>query len=235
VAGHQGLSHSHIDPHADGRQASKSDIQEVEKNGGSMKNHLARLVTIFAFACLLLVPATLAQDKPKTHVEIPTIAARLEDVSSPEAIVKADYESISGGVGVPRQWARDLALYDPNARYISVYREPKTGQLTPWTPTQQEYVDEADAHLVSVGFIERELAHKTYRFGNIATVLSSFEGREQSTGKVLYRGVNIYQLYFDGKRWWISSSACDGEHNINPIPPELLPKDQRATRASNAR
>jgi len=53
-------------------------------------------------------------------------------VASPEAIVKADYESISGGVGVPRQWARDLTLYDPNARYISVYREPTTGQLTPW-------------------------------------------------------------------------------------------------------
>jgi CubicO group peptidase (beta-lactamase class C family) len=164
------------------------------------------------------------QDKPKAHVAIPVIAARPEDVSSPEAIVRADYDSISGGVGVPRQWARDLTLYDPNARYISVYREPKTGQLTPWTPTQPEYADEADAHAVRVGFIERELAHKTYRFGNIATVLSSFEGKEQSTGKVLYRGVNIYQLYFDGKRWWISSSACDGEHNINPIPPELLPQ-----------
>ena len=166
------------------------------------------------------------QDKPKPHVQISVIAARPEDVSSPEAIVKADYESISGGVGVPRQWARDLTLYDPTARYISVYREPKTGRLTPWTPTQPEYVDEADAHLVRVGFIERELAHKTYRFGNIATVLSSFEGKEQSTGKVLYRGVNIYQIYFDGKRWWISSSACDGEHNINPIPPELLPKEK---------
>jgi CubicO group peptidase (beta-lactamase class C family) len=130
------------------------------------------------------------QDKPKAHVAIPVIAARPEDVSSPEAIVRADYESISGGVGVPRQWARDLTLYDPNARYISVYREPKTGQLTPWTPTQPEYVDEADAHAVRVGFIERELAHKTYRFGNIATVLSSFEGKEQSTGKVLY----LYEL-----------------------------------------
>lgn len=60
-----------------------------------MMNHLARLVTISAFACLMLVPATLAQDKPKTHVEIPTIPARPEDVASPEAIVKADYESIA--------------------------------------------------------------------------------------------------------------------------------------------
>jgi len=189
-----------------------------------MNNKLAFWLVSSAISLFGAAAGALAQDKPKAHVPIPIIAARPEDVASPEAIVKADYESISGGVGVPRQWARDLTLYDPNARYFSVYRESKTGQLTRWTPTQQEYVDEADAHFVSVGFTERELAHETYRFGNIATVLSSFEGKEQSTGKVLYRGVNIYQLYFDGKRWWISSSACDGEHNINPIPPDLLPK-----------
>ena len=71
--------------------------------------------------------------------------------------------------------------------------------------TEQEYADEADEHFVRTGFTERELAHKIYRFGNVATVFSSYEGKETSTGKLLSRGVNIYQLYFDGKRWWISS------------------------------
>jgi hypothetical protein len=55
-----------------------------------------------------------------------------------------------------------------------------------------EYVDEADAHLVSEGFIEREVAHRIYRFGNVATVMSSYEGRLTSTGKPYSRGVNIY-------------------------------------------
>ena len=39
----------------------------------------------------------------KRHVEVPTIAPRPEDVGSIEGIVNASYETISGGVGVPRQ------------------------------------------------------------------------------------------------------------------------------------
>jgi len=79
------------------------------------------------------------------------------------------------------------------------------------------------------------VAHKIHRFGNVATVFSSYEGKFTSTGKLYTRGVNIYQLYYDGKRWWISSVTWDAENYVNPIPPELLPKEQRATRASNAR
>jgi hypothetical protein len=187
-----------------------------------LKNCLARRIGIGVFLVLLFTLATLAQDKSKARVVVPVISARPEDVSSIEAIIKADYEAISGGVGVPRQWARDLTLYDPNARFISVYREPKTGQLTPWTPTLQEYADDADAHFVSEGFTEHELAHKIYRFGNVATVLSSYEGKLAS-GKLYSRGVNIYQLYYADKRWWISSVSWDAENFINPIPAELSP------------
>jgi hypothetical protein len=188
-----------------------------------MKNRFVRRISIWAFTYLTFTLLTLAQDKPKASVDIPVIPARSEDVGSIEAIVKADYESISGGVGVPRQWARDLTLYDPNARSFSVYKDSKTSALAIWSPTLKEYADEADAHLVSEGFTEHELAHKIYRFGNVATVLSSYEGKFAS-GKIYSRGVNIYQLYYAGKRWWISSVSWDGENFINPIPAELLPK-----------
>jgi hypothetical protein len=55
----------------------------------------------------------------------------------------------------------------------------------------------------------------------VATVLSSYEGTVASTGKVATRGVNIFQLYFDGKRWWILSMVWDEERPDNPLPPEL--------------
>jgi hypothetical protein len=77
---------------------------------------------------------------------------------------------------------------------------------------------------VKDGFTERELGHKIQRYGNVATVLSSYEGKNASTGKVVTRGVNIFQLYFDGKRWWILSMVWDEETPQNPIPPDLLPK-----------
>jgi hypothetical protein len=162
--------------------------------------------------------AALAQKK--VHVDRPIIAARAEDVGTIEGIVKASYETISGGVGVPRQWGRDRTLFDSNSRSVAVGVNAKTGAVTTRGSTEQEFADEADASMVKDGFTEREIAHVIKRFGNVATVLSSYEGTVAS-GRVITRGVNIFQLYFDGKRWWILSMVWDEERPGNPIPPEL--------------
>ena len=171
---------------------------------------------LIVFACS--VRRTVAQSGP--HVERPVIAARIEDVSSIEGIVKASYEVISGGVGVPRDWGRDRTLFDPESRSVAVVVDPKTGAVTTKAKTEQEYADAADSWMVRNGFTERELAHVIKRYGNVATVLSSYEGRTAG-GKDTTRGVNIFQLYFDGKRWWILSMVWDEERPGNPIPPEL--------------
>ena len=90
------------------------------------------------------------------------------------------------------------------------------------TSDYQEYLNESDGFLVKEGFTEVELGREIKRFGNVATVLSSYEGRVQSTGEVVTRGVNIFSLYFDGKRWWIQTMLWDEERESNPIPTELL-------------
>jgi hypothetical protein len=158
----------------------------------------------------------------KRRVEAPTIGARPEDVNTIEGIVKASYETISGGVGVARQWGRDRTLFAPSVRYISLSKN-KAGEVKARTSDYQEYLDESDDFLVKQGFTEAELGREIKRFGNVATVLSSYEGRVQSTGKVVTRGVNIFSLYFDGKRWWIQTMMWDEERPENPIPANLLP------------
>ena len=163
----------------------------------------------------------LAGAQEKTHVERLVIPARAEDVSTIEGIVKASYEAISGGVGVPRDWGRDRTLFDPNSRSVAVQVDSKTGAITTQAKTEQDFADEADAWMVKNGFTERELAHVIKRYGNVATVLSSYEGKT-AAGKVGSRGVNIFQLYFDGKRWWILSMVWDEERPGNPIPLDLL-------------
>jgi hypothetical protein len=157
----------------------------------------------------------------KGHVDRLVIAARAGDVGTIEGIVKASYEAISGGVGVPRDWGRDRTLFDPNSRSVAVEVNPKTGAISTKAKTEQEFADEADAWMVKNGFTEHELAHEIKRYGNVATVLSSYEGKT-AAGKSVSRGVNIFQLYFDGKRWWILSMVWDEERPGNPIPPELL-------------
>ena len=157
----------------------------------------------------------------KAHVERAVIPARAEDVGTIEGIVKASYEAISGGVGVPRDWGRDRTLFDPDSRSVGVSVNSQTGAITTEAKTEQEFADAADAWMVKNGFTEREIAHEIKRYGNVATVLSSYEGKT-AAGKAVSRGVNIFQLYFDGKRWWILSMVWDEERPGNPIPPELL-------------
>jgi hypothetical protein len=158
--------------------------------------------------------------QPKAHVDRPIIEARAEDVGTIEGIVTASYETISGGVGVPRQWGRDRTLFDPNSRSVAIHVDAKTGAIKTESMTEQDFADRSDASLVKDGFTERELKHVIKRFGNVATVLSSYEG--SASGKMIERGVNIFQLYFDGKRWWILSMVWDEERPGNPIPKELL-------------
>jgi hypothetical protein len=156
----------------------------------------------------------------KVHVDRPIIEARAEDVSTIEGIVKASYETISGGVGVARDWGRDRTLFDPNSRSVAIHVDAKTGAIKTESMTEQEFADRSDASAVRDGFTERELKHVIHRYGNVATVLSSYEGAAAS-GKGAERGVNIFQLYFDGKRWWILSMVWDTERPDNPIPAEL--------------
>ena len=182
---------------------------------------------VVLLSCLGIVPFVSSQDQakdqPTAHVEVPIIPARPEDVGSIEAIVKVSYEAISGGIGVPRQWARERTIYDLHARFVSAEADPKTGEPRIWSISDQEFADQTDASMVKDGFTERELAHVIHRYGNVATVLSSYEGKSERTGKV-DRGVNIFELYYDGKRWWVLSIVWDSERPGNPIPAELLPK-----------
>jgi len=155
----------------------------------------------------------------KVHVNRPIVEARAGDVETIEGIVTTSYETISGGVGVARQWGRDRTLFDPNSRSVAIHVDTKAGAIKTESMTEQDFADRSDASLVKDEFTERELKHVIKRFGNVATVLSSYEG--SASGKVIERGVNIFQLYFDGKRWWLLSMVWDEERPGNPIPAEL--------------
>jgi len=186
-----------------------------------MKNRLGFRLLGGLIALLGTALSASSADAAKAHVRRPVVPARAEDVSTIEGIVKASYQTISGGVGVPRQWGRDRTLYDPQMRFVSLGKDPKSGKVTRSSGTEQEFADHADAYFMKVGFVEYELAHTIHRFGNVATVLSSYEGKETATNKAADRGVNIFQLYNDGKRWWILSMVWDEERPDNPLPPEL--------------
>jgi hypothetical protein len=150
-----------------------------------------------------------------------TPGARPADVATPDAIIAAVYASISGPAGQPRDWARFRSLLIPGARLIpSTRRTP--GATTPVVWSAEEYIAAAGAGLESQGFFERELHRTTEAFGAVLHAFSTYDSRRTPDGQPFARGINSFQLYGDGTRWWIVTIFWDAETADKPIPPKYL-------------
>jgi hypothetical protein len=161
-------------------------------------------------------------EKTTSHVDVPTIAPRPDDVANLDALIAAYYDVISGPAGQPRQWSRDRTLYIPDIRFVSMSLG-KEGKPVAHTMSHQQFVDASDKGLLA-GFYEKEVHRTTQRFGNIAHVFSTYESRTKADGPVIARGINSIEAFWDGKRWWIASAIWDEERADNPLPLEYLPK-----------
>ncbi|HEV7779003.1 MAG TPA: hypothetical protein VGO76_19195 [Luteibacter sp.] len=136
------------------------------------------------------------------------------------AIIEAVYNVISGPRGQPRDWDRMRSLFVPGARLISA-RTDKDGLTTAHVMSVEDYIRLGDPMLKKDGFFERE-AHRTEeRFGNIAQVFSTYESRHEADAKPFQRGINSFQLLFDGHRWWVVTIYWQGERPELPIPKQF--------------
>jgi hypothetical protein len=188
-----------------------------------------RLSVAGLFFLLLSASASFGQNqtKPQTTVSSPaaqaTPAANPADVSSPNAILLAVYDVISGPAGQKRDWERFRSLFYPGARLIPTDAKKEGGfKLTFYTP--QEYVDLGTPYFEKHGFAEREIARKTEKWGNILQAFSTYESRHDAKDTTPFaRGINSFQLFFDGTRWWIVTIYWQEEKPENPLSPEFLP------------
>jgi hypothetical protein len=150
-------------------------------------------------------------------------AANPGDVSSPDAILAATYEVISGPAGQKRDWDRFRSLFAPDARLIPADRA-KDGSYFVRPLSPDDYAKLADPYFLKNGFAEREIARKAERYGNIMQIFSTYESRHDAKdAQPFARGINSFQLLFDGKRWWVVTIFWQEETPDNPLPKEYLP------------
>lgn len=152
-------------------------------------------------------------------VEIPVIEADPKDVSTIDGIMKAFYETISGGKGVARQWSRDKTLYISDVRFVAMRED--NGKTSANVMNHAQYVNGSNEFLVTEGFTEHEINRTVRKFGNLAHVFSVYE-YETADKKSKGRGINSVEMFFDGKRWWISAVTWDEERENNKITKEFL-------------
>ena len=156
----------------------------------------------------------------------PTPAARPEDVATPEALVAALYDVISGPKGQARDWERFRSLFAPGARMIPSGKR-KDGTVSHRMLTPEDYIQASGKLLVEDGFREREVSRVAERFGPLVHVFSTYEAFRGEETRPFLRGINSIQAVHDGKRWWLLTVAWTPETPEQPLPAKYLPPAPR--------
>lgn len=181
---------------------------------------IRRLVCTLAVAVLTSAP--LAAQTPAAAPATTAPTADPKDVESIDAIMAAVYDVISGPKGQPRNWDRFRSLMAPNARLVPTGRRPEgQGVLRNWSV--EEYIATGGPGLEANGFFERELGRKMERYGNVVHLMSAYDSKfTLADPQPFQRGVNSFQLWYSGTRWYVVSIFWEPETAVNPIPADLL-------------
>lgn len=174
----------------------------------------------------LLFPALLpAGSRPLAAQDAASSApwpAAVEDVASVDAIIAAVYDAISGPAGEARDWDRFRSLFVPGARLIPTGRNPE-GEEVLRVQTVEEWIARAAPGLEERGFYERELHRVSESYGSIVHAFSTYDSRATEGEEPFARGINSFQLWNDGERWWVVTVLWDSEADGTPIPERYLP------------
>jgi hypothetical protein len=162
-------------------------------------------------------PAAPQQTPPDPFAGVP--AAKPDDVKSIESILAALYDVISGPPG-ERDWNRFRSLFMPNARLTSAEKSPD-GVVRVRPNSVEDYVRLGGGYFLKNGFFENPIVSRVQTFGNVAQVFSSYESRHAPGEAPFARGINSFQMAFDGKRWWVVNILWDEERPHNPLPKEF--------------
>lgn len=118
---------------------------------------------------------------------------------SPATLVERLLECVSSEPGQPKQWISFKALCATDARIAVLLQRPGK------PPVLRSFTVDAFVQTMSKNnapFQEKQLKIEIDEFNGMATVWQPYElvaGNERRTG------VNTYQLYLDGTRWYVHS------------------------------
>lgn len=196
-----------------------------------MRKLIAAVFTLcLSLACFAIAQNPAAQPSPTApkpsapnatapSSTVPTASARPGDVDSIDHIIAAVYDVISGPAG-PRDWDRFRSFFYAGARMIPSRREDKG--VTARVSSPDEYATRAQDFFSKESFFENSVANRVEEWDHIAHVWSTYESRHAKGEKPFARGINSFQLFNDGRRWWILTVYWESEDANHPLPEKYL-------------
>ncbi len=131
-----------------------------------------------------------------------------------EGIVNKGLTIVSGEEGVERDWEAFRMLFDPKAQ-ISVVNHDSLGNAVHQVYSLGQFVRLGMKFYETDGFIEYEISSIIEEYNGLATVFQGYYAKELDYEE---KGVNSYQLFFDGSRWWITSLIWTSDRNGIQLP-----------------
>jgi hypothetical protein len=185
-----------------------------------MKNKILLVAVCVSMFAMTVV----GQESTKTKTDMNELIESVysADHKTVDSIIKATYDVISGTKEKKRDWTRFEALFHPDARLIPTGKN-KSGMFVGQARTPSEYRKGSEPFFKKNGFFEQEIARRVDVFGHIAQVFSTYESRYTLDDKKPFmRGINSFQLFNDGKRWWVMTIYWQQESRETPIPEKYL-------------
>ena len=125
-------------------------------------------------------------------------------------ITEALYAAISGPAG-ERNYDAVRQFYHPDARLIRTGVDAD-GKSFVTSMSVDEHERDVSRHLAHMAFEEVEIAHEAEMFGHVARVKSVYRSVYGSGAEArMNRGINFFNLVFDGENWKIASIIWDNE------------------------
>jgi len=131
-----------------------------------------------------------------------------------DGIVDETLAFISGKSESSYNWEAFRLLFKPTAQFMYL-SHGKNGQKQLHKLNLEEFVSLGMKTYEQSGFTEYELKKTIDKYNGIAHVFQSYEANGSFGTE---RGMNSYQLVFDGERWWITSILWTDNKNGTPIP-----------------
>lgn len=147
-----------------------------------------------------------------------------DDLSTPDGLMKSFYACLDVKKGKQIDSARFMNLFWPGAQLDGIVPSRKDStRLVNFRITPQEYLKSMKGFTATHHFKEWETGRQTVSFGHMMCIYSGYELADITPkgDTIRLRGVNVFNIFYDQNRWWITYCTYEEENGAVTVPESL--------------
>lgn len=155
---------------------------------------------------------------------LPLFGRAQDDLSTPDGLMKAFYGCLDVKKGKHIDSTRFMNLFWPGAQLDGVVPSRKDStKLVNFRITPQEYLKIMKGFTNTHYFKEWETGRQTMGFGHMMCIYSGYELADITPkgDTIRLRGVNVFNIFYDKNRWWITYCTYEEENGEIKVPETL--------------